>query len=85
MTTTTSEIYPSNPRCPNARNTSGYCAESDEYIEGADMCDLVDKWCLLDGGQECETYTEFLQKQRRNDCPLAGGIECCEDCSECQK
>ena len=29
---------------------------------GIDMCELVDKWCLLDGGLKCEVYEKFLAK-----------------------
>ena len=25
-------------------------------------CNLVDKWCLLEGGCECEEYEEFLRE-----------------------
>ena len=49
------------PRCPYSKSTGGFDPERDEYVEGCDMCDLVDKWCLLDGGQECETYNDFLR------------------------
>lgn len=56
-------VKPLKPRCPHARHTGGYSAELDEYIEGADMCDIVDKWCLLEGGMECETYNEFLKEE----------------------
>src|SRR3990167_2010571 len=57
------ELYPNNPKCPHARNTSGYCAESVEDIEGTDVCALVDKWCLLDGGLECGTYDKWKQSE----------------------
>lgn len=26
------------------------------------MCSLVDKFCLLEAGLECETYDEFLKE-----------------------
>jgi len=50
------------------------------------FCDLIDKPCDFEYSRgDCEEYSEFLASYKREDCPLAGGIECCEDCSECQK
>lgn len=43
------------PKCPYARPI-GYEGE------GSVLCDMVDKWCLLEGSIECETYEEFLRK-----------------------
>jgi len=54
-----------NPRCPHIRHTGGYSKELDEYIEGADMCSLVDKWCLLEEGLECKIWEE-TQKEEQN-------------------
>jgi len=54
-------------RCPHRRNTGGYCAALDDYIEGADMCELVDKWCLLGSGDTCETYSEFLNEMLKDE------------------
>jgi hypothetical protein len=54
-------------RCPWVRSTGGYCKELDEYIDGADMCDLVDKWCLMEGGEPCEEYANYLEEMRKED------------------
>ena len=49
--------------CPYARHTGGYSAALDEHVEGADMCTLVDKPCLLEAGLKCETYEDFLDTE----------------------
>ena len=46
--------------CPYIRHTGGYSAKLDKYIDGADMCSLVDKPCLLP--DSCETWEE-IQKE----------------------
>ena len=48
--------------CPHIRHTGGYCKEVDDYIEGADMCDLVDKFCLLAWGYECDEWAEIQRE-----------------------
>ena len=53
-------------RCPHARSTGGYSVELDDYIEGADLCTLVDKWCLLESGNQCEIYEELLKEEQPN-------------------
>ena len=50
------------PECPHLHRTGGYCKELDDYIEGADMCDIVDKVCLLWGGYRCEEWEEILRE-----------------------
>jgi hypothetical protein len=48
------------PVCPYATKRGGYSAELDDYFYSV-MCDLVDKYCLVEYGQTCETYDEFLE------------------------
>jgi len=49
-------------RCPYLQDTSGYSGELDEYVDGADICTLVDKCCLLNGDCKCDAYEEFLNE-----------------------
>lgn len=49
------------------------------------LCRLNDKYCLIETGYECDYYEDYASVYRRDDCPLAGGIECCGDCQECEK
>jgi len=48
-------------RCPHSTGSS-YAVdyERDKVYEGAAMCTLVDKWCLLEGDQHCDIYEEYL-------------------------
>jgi hypothetical protein len=48
------------PQCPYAIKRGGYCAELDDYFYDV-ICDLVDKYCLIEYGNSCETYEEFLR------------------------
>ena len=43
------------PRCIHCYQKSGYSAELDEK-KGGEMCDLVDKYCLVAYGDDCEYY-----------------------------
>ena len=43
------------PECPHLRKKP---AGDETYLH----CDLVDKWCLLEGNNECEEYNEFLKE-----------------------
>ena len=55
------EAQEEKPRCPYRKGSSAaYDFKRDKVYEGADMCTLVDKWCLLESGNRCETYEEFL-------------------------
>ena len=47
------------PTCPNLRHTGGYCTELDKYLEGPDMCNLVDKYCLLESRSECTEWNSI--------------------------
>ncbi len=49
------------PRCPDARSQHAIDDEHDEIHEG-DVCKLVDKVCLLEAGEVCEVYSEFLKQ-----------------------
>ena len=40
-------------RCPHRQST---------WAEGVDMCELVDKYCLLETGDECDVYKEYLRE-----------------------
>lgn len=51
--------------CPYYRPPRGmYVPQLDDYVEGAAMCELVDKPCLLEHGDPgcCETYNEYLEE-----------------------
>lgn len=47
-------------RCPYLR---GIRAGDEIYY----MCDLVDKWCLREGGLECEEYDLWLKEREEED------------------
>lgn len=52
--------------CPHKRH--GMLAidpGTDEVYEGTAMCELVDKCCLQETGDECDTYREFLEEQEK--------------------
>ena len=54
------------PICPNLRQRGGYCPEADEYLYD-EICDLVDKHCLVAYEQQCDTYDEFVKEQKHED------------------
>ena len=45
------------PKCPHMVGKGN----PDEFMV---MCDLVDKWCLVEHGQECEEYNKFLEEEQ---------------------
>ena len=47
-------------RCPYARVI---CAGD----EAQTMCNLVDKWCLLEGGHDCEYYQQYLDEESQEE------------------
>ena len=50
-------------RCPHQKGSPvAYDFERDKVYEGAVMCSLVDKYCLLESGLPCETYEEYLKE-----------------------
>lgn len=53
----------SKPPCPHAIKRGGYSKELDEYLFDV-MCDLVDKYCLIEHGKDkdCEVYMEYLKE-----------------------
>lgn len=36
--------------------------KTDKDVEGSAMCDLTDKYCLVEYGSECEEYNKFLKE-----------------------
>ena len=36
--------------------------ETDKDYEGSAWCDLSDKYCLVEYGDECEEYNEYLKE-----------------------
>ena len=65
------------PECPESTKS---------WYDGTRLCNLSNgRICLLESDFTCEYYDEYLTEFRRDNCPLAGGVECCEDCSNCNK
>ena len=56
------------PECPNLIHPRYYVdPKTDKGYEGSYMCELVDKPCLVEyGDNPCEIYEEFL-KERINE------------------
>ena len=52
-------------------------------IHGYKECENYPYCASTEGCLEEIDYIESKSKSR--DCPLAGGVECCADCRECQK
>ena len=48
--------------CPYMKQHTAVDYKRDKVYEGPVMCDLVDKWCLLESGMECEEYDRFLKE-----------------------
>jgi len=48
--------------CPYQKQERAFDFARDKVYEGPVMCDLVDKPCLLESGDECDTYEEYLQE-----------------------
>ena len=48
-----------NDKCPHIRTLRG-------GDETQDVCDLVDKWCLIEHGGECEIWDE-IRLEEKND------------------
>ena len=52
------------PECPYYQPPKYYVnPETGEDFEGAAMCNLVDKYCLVEYGHECEIYQEYLKEE----------------------
>lgn len=49
--------------CPHRRSMGGYDSRRDKTYEAPDLCDINDKICLLETGDKCEIYEEFLSEQ----------------------
>lgn len=58
------------PECPNLIHPKYYTdpATGNDY-EGSYMCELVDKYCLVEYGSDCETYSEFLKEENSENQP----------------
>jgi len=50
-------------KCPHLKTTLAYDDQFDEVYEGS-TCTLVDKHCLMEAGEECETYDEWLKEEQ---------------------
>lgn len=51
------------PRCPYYIPPRYYVdSETDIGYEGSAMCDLADASCLVEYGNRCETYNDFLDE-----------------------
>ena len=51
------------PECPNLIHPRYYVdPATDEGYEGSYMCNLVDKYCLVEYGNECEEYNNYLKE-----------------------
>lgn len=56
-----------NPKCPYYVAPRYYVnPKTDEDCEGSAMCDLADKYCLMEYGDDCETYQEFLEEDEKS-------------------
>lgn len=43
------------------------CPEAVSYWEGLDTCNLNDKTCLLESGDECPYYNEYLEELQKEE------------------
>ena len=51
------------PECPHYRPpTIAVDPETDKVYEGSAMCELTDKYCLVELDDECDIYNEFLEE-----------------------
>jgi len=48
------------PPCPEQLPRIAVDLKTDKIYEGSAMCRLVDKYCLLETGDQCDTYNEYL-------------------------
>ena len=52
-----------NPECPHYIPPRYIIdPETDKDYEGSAMCKLVDEYCLVEQGFDCEEYEEFLRE-----------------------
>lgn len=52
-----------NPVCPNYIAPRYYVdPKTDKGYEGSAMCNLNDKYCLMEYGDKCEAYDEYLKE-----------------------
>jgi len=52
--------------CPNAHNKGGYCEAADEFFDAV-ICDISEKWCLREAGEDCENYNEIMDEMAREE------------------
>ncbi len=52
------------PRCPYYKSPR-YLVDpkTDKGYESMAMCDMVDKHCLVEYGNDCDEYNEFLKEE----------------------
>ena len=53
-----------NEKCPYQSQQVAVDYERDKVYEGAVVCDLVDKPCLLESGMECEVWDEIRLEEK---------------------
>ena len=53
--------------CPHQKQQVAVDYERDKVYEGIVICNLNDKWCLLDTGMECDTWKEIRSEEKEND------------------
>jgi len=51
-----------NPKCPHLKTSRAYDDQFDEVYEGS-ICTLADKHCLMEAGEECKIYNQWLEEQ----------------------
>jgi len=53
------------PKCPHYLTPRYYVdPKTDKGYEGSAMCELVDKYCLVEYGNDCGTYNEWLKEEQ---------------------
>lgn len=69
------------PDCPHAKATGIIDDAHDKIYDGPDFCELSGKMCLLESGDTCSEYEEYLQEQFREDVLML--LLCGKDFSYC--
>lgn len=53
------------PECPFYMTPQYYVdPKTDKGYEGSAMCKETDEYCLVEYGNECDTYNEFLKEEQ---------------------
>lgn len=51
------------PRCPHYKSPRLLVdPKTDKDYESSAMCELVDKYCLVEHGNDCEIYNGYLEE-----------------------